>query len=96
MVKKLIDERRLNGEPDFQPTPNGSPPPPLNHNLPSEILSHLQNGIDIPNMMGEMVNFNYPDDFETMFNLDTEISISGDLSGEYLQFSQFSINIFYF
>ena len=79
VVKKLVDERRAKGEPDFQPKPNGPKPDKIDFTLPDHILNYFkQDKIEINYMSGEMVNYNYPDDFVKygeMFLLDTNINI---------------------
>ena len=79
VVKKLVDERRANGEPDFQPQPNGPKPDKIDFTLPDHILNYFtQDKIEINYMAGEMINYNYPDDFVKygeMFLLDTNINI---------------------
>ena len=76
VVKKLIDERRAKGEPDFQPKPNGPKPNPIDYTLPEHILAFFnRDEIVINYMAGKMVNYNYPEDFSTMFSLDTNIRI---------------------
>ena len=85
VVKKLIDERRANGEPDFQPKPNGPTPPPIDNSLPNEILDFLASGIEIPFMKGEITNYNYPEDFETLFEPQSTASLSGIINGDNLE-----------
>ena len=92
VVKSLIDERRANGLPDFIPQPNGPVPPPIDHSLPNELINHLKEGITIPNMVGTMTNFNYPEDFELMFNLNTEITLFGDLQNDSMRYISIFIN----
>jgi len=67
VIKKLIDERREAGEPDFQPGENKYPVPdkfPIDHTLSPKFKTYFANGIKIKFMSGIMVNFNYPDNFD--------------------------------
>ena len=77
MIEVLIPMMMLDGgEPDFQPQPNGPKPNKIDYTLPEHILAFFnRDEIEINYMAGKMVNYNYPEDFSTMFSLDTHIKI---------------------
>ena len=77
-LQKLIDERRANGEDDFQPGPNRYPvpdKPPVNHVIPDKFKTYFSNSVSIKYMSGVMVNFNYPESFKNMFEPNGEVSL---------------------
>ena len=60
----------------LNPQPNGPKPAPIDYTLPEHVLAFFnQDEIVLNYMEGKMVNYNYPEDFSTMFTLDTSIRI---------------------
>ena len=79
--------RRVNGKSDFIPETNKYPvplTPPINHTIAPKFVAYFANGIEIKQMTGILVNFNYPDDNSgRMFsNIDASVDLKFDLEDD--------------
>ena len=80
-------KRRVNGESDFKPDTNEypfPPTPPINHTIAPKFVDYFASGIEIKQMTGILVNFNYPDDNSgRMFsNIDASVDLKFDLEDD--------------
>ena len=52
--------------------------------LSQKILEYFEKGVKIENMVGTLTNYNYPEDFKTLFNLTSDYNLIAIRHGENL------------